>query len=400
MKALPWFLLLVLITTYLPLYNPADAAAVMQRGPAGEWVRKESTPLKLGWHLGGAIAYSEGSNAFLPQYPDAQTDPIHISRIWIINRSTGHLAHEFGRMLQESLLHDEHLFEVAYFPASDLPLEIRRPPHVFITYKIDDSYESHGPIWHRWGMDLEIQMGRAPFGVTPGRMGSQPDPARIETYHHDSTSVGWITRAVRFDRGIRRTLDRLNAYETIQKWRGPDATLEEPPLEWAGPTPQAPSNWAWLNALDPQRIVSQAPPPLLQQHAWIIPTPEVKRPLEVLAATLEGEGFQTFARWDDQIRFAEKPGTRITLQHPNPNDTSEIAIQAVIWPSAQELAQWVQRKAEDPMQHGAIVQTLDQQPQSVLDALMAELQGSDMSPSVESLLNRWEASLPTPEDAK
>lgn len=395
-KALPWFLLFVLISTYVPVINPSDAAAVMQRGEDDAWIHKEGTPLKAGLRLAVALGEQTAYTQFAGSGRVGEDEHFHISRVWIVNRSDSYLAREWGRAIQKQLMQDASLWEVAYFPASDLPLKVRRPPHVYITYAIEDFHENHGPIWHRWGATVQVQMARSPFGPTPGGLGTEADPVRRLQLRYEVTQFGWTTRAVRFDRGIAQWLQHLKPLQWIQLWRGREPQGHELPLDWAGPPPEPPTDWVWLNELQPTRIASQAPAPNLEQHAWVAASPPGPDPLQTLRTAIEAAGFETSTAASNEVLTGVRGTTRITLHHPDPDEPTEVAIQAMRWPTAQELAEWTASHATDTASRDFVLQALLRQPDRVRREVRAALAQRADAASLAELIQALDRSAPAP----
>ncbi|HPF15648.1 MAG TPA: hypothetical protein PLJ12_15395, partial [Planctomycetota bacterium] len=288
--------------------------------------------------------------------------PMHISRIWIVNQSQGYFARELGRTIQESLLADPLLDEVAYFPASDLPLKIRRPPHLFLTYRVQDIQEHHWPGWFDFEVAVEFHLGTSPLAMPPGEEAERPSNVLAATVTYGERGLGLVTEAARYRHSLKVVVPKLDLEAVLRAWRGPEPGLADTPLAWAGAIPEVPTDLAWLKDLGAKLVVAQAPPPLLEELDWSLPGsgPQV---LQVMGTRLATEGWTTRAvkgqQTDGWQGLLAHKGLRTLRAYSLNGDQPEagpFALQQIVHPTAERLAAWCEQHADNagslaPLQH-------------------------------------------------
>ena len=357
--------LLGLLVTYLPLHNPHDAAAVIQRGTDGKWVRQENNPFELGLALAShQHTIESNSTRRYPSEDSSLSSGIHISRIWIINRSTGHLSVRFGRALQERLLSDSHLDEVAYFPSTDLPLTVQRPPHLFITYAFSRPEEIHLPGYLSLDTTLEVQIASSPTAHRNPDLPHSLPVAMLARFPITQTSKGLISRSWRHKNAIAALVQSLDPLETLAQWRDPE--LPDTPLAWAGTSPPEPVDLPWPEQAQPELLVARAPAPLMREHTWAVPpTPGQANPIRQMNDLLAAQGWNANP-WENGTgglasSTLQKGNRWIFLHEGFQTKPGEWFLRHREDPTQEELSAWIEARraeGEHPIALRNLIQTM------------------------------------------
>jgi len=354
-KPILWALVTGLLCAliYAPIENTSDAAAVMQRGDSGEWIREESTAFRFGFSFSKGTATKRKRSSHSVLSTRKPVLPIPIQRIWIVNRSTGPFAREVGRTIQERLLADPLLDEVAYFPASDLPLRVNRPPHLYLSYRAEVASNQHWPWLHAWTGSVQWNLGTVPMAHGNCPFPEEASPQYSGRFEFTEKNWGVVTYGKRYEGGIASLHSSLAIEEQIELWRGP-AALPQVPLAWAQPSPPPPTDLASIGLLPENLTVAVAPAPLQRHFTWVTPiTDDSPRPVLEAVKQLEADGW-TFSYGfpkDDVSRHTNrgrKGERRIHLHNPIESRTTspsrEWVAHLVEVPTAEELLAWVQTR--------------------------------------------------------
>ncbi|MEZ5975589.1 MAG: hypothetical protein R3F17_11310 [Planctomycetota bacterium] len=347
--------------TWIPAYNWDDAAAVMQRGEDGEWVRQESTPLHLGvnWNL-TQVQETSGASAEPNPYKGSR----HISRIWIQDLSEGFASNLFGRTLQERWMQDPKLDEVAYFPAKDRPLLIRRPPHLFAAYELEVLRDVHLPFYQDVELRLQITVSASPLArPIQSDLATRPGPIfrGSQTYRYRGFNL--VSRALRFDRAMETLVPKVLDGVRLDEWRGPEE-LPDTPLEWAGEIPEVPAELALLQGLGMQPMVQQAPAGLLEEFGWTLERGKDPRAtLRSLQQQLEAnnwtfESSETTEAGEWNWLDARRGNLVLSVGIPGESEPIQLFAHALRLPDPETQAAWLDERERNEPQNVRALQVL------------------------------------------
>ena len=118
-------------------------------------------------------------------------------RIWILNTSNSDVTRAVGIAIQEGLLERPDLTEVAYFGRDELPLDVRRPPDLYVLLELEDSHAFAIPGFGSFGADVHITVGRRPALATSSLYGSDVSTSIQSSFECSANSYGFLSRGAR-----------------------------------------------------------------------------------------------------------------------------------------------------------------------------------------------------------
>ena len=206
-------LALVAAVPFVSLSGGGRCVAV--RGADGTWT----------WTMGGRArrmpraAYTESqaqsSNAWqnLPE-------PLAVRRVWVHARTEDGAAVVLARAVQEALLADDLLQEVAYLPPGDEGEGLAGPPDMHLVVELVESTE------HIWPGKQELSLAlrcyadrRAPKSGAGGVV--QPGAALMEaSIDYEETAYGLVPRDARYTGAAAALLEVMILEDRLARWRG------------------------------------------------------------------------------------------------------------------------------------------------------------------------------------
>ena len=279
--------------TWAPLHSLDDEARVIDRTGVGDWTWKGKSRFGLGL---SAARTTGTTNSSSTSYRPAPAGPFACERVWILARSEGRLTQSVGLALQESLLADDRLTELAYFPLSDQPLAIERPPDLYVTIEVRDRLEVQAPFYHRLKFDLRWCIGRRPFhnGLGSARSDDR-SPHATGQVERSETSWGLVSAAARYHEAVAAVLDAIELEGQIADWRKELGTMASVPLEHAGEKSE-PADLPFLSESGLSGLYSATPFLTHGEHAWSLDCEDPAVRLTTLREGLEQGGWSVVDR--------------------------------------------------------------------------------------------------------
>ena len=184
----------LLFVTYVPIEDYDDEAVVITRDENGEWEYEGDSAFRLSLQLAKTTTTSR-DNTTVTSSPDSGA--WRCERIWILNTSDSDITRAVGVALQQELLKQAPLNEVAHFGHDELPLDVRRPPDLYVLLRLDESHGFVIPGYCRFGASLNIVAARRP-DLAMGSLDHSGVPVTVKSEIECSSSVfGILTPSAR-----------------------------------------------------------------------------------------------------------------------------------------------------------------------------------------------------------
>lgn len=280
-------LALALLLPCVPLHSFDDEARVIDRvEPDDDWTFKGTQPWAIGIRASRSAMRCLSENE-LTTFPGRA---LACERIWILNRSTGRASRDLGLALQSSLLDMPGLTEAAYFPLSDQPLAIERPPDLFVTIEVEGTEDLWLPFYSTFSARVHITASRVGF-IDPGSMFSlQTFAYKADLIHRE---VGLTAISRRYESLVKGIVEDLALREQIEEVQNSAGRIPSPPLSViprAGTSLESPP----LDLARESLLYSQAGLGVVDQSCWSIETRDresARAELDRLAEAAEASGW-------------------------------------------------------------------------------------------------------------